>query len=75
MNRQLETALKMIEVLRPVVQFFQRMATQFPTLTLLVIGAGVVLGGLAVILGGRLYREKGDSTAASTVHAVQAPSA
>lgn len=43
--------LKMIEVLRPVVMFFQRMATQFPTLTLLVIGAGVVLGGLAIILG------------------------
>ncbi len=43
--------LKMIEVLRPVLMFFQRMATQFPTLTLLVIGAGVVLGGLAIILG------------------------
>lgn len=43
--------LKMIEVLRPVLQFFQRMATQFPTLTLLVIGFGVVLGGLAITLG------------------------
>ncbi len=43
--------LKLIDVLRPVVQFFQRMATNFPTLTLVLIGAGVVLGGLALTLG------------------------
>lgn len=50
-NQIVPVLVQLIDVLRPVIQFFQRMAKDFPTLTLLLVGAGVVLGGLALTLG------------------------
>ncbi len=49
-NNIVPALISMIDALRPVILFFQRMATNFPTLTKAAVLLGIVLGGLAVTL-------------------------
>jgi TP901 family phage tail tape measure protein len=49
-NNIVPAFLAMIDVLRPVLRFFQAMARNFPTLTKAAVLLGVILGGLAVTL-------------------------
>lgn len=49
-NNIVPALISMIDALRPVIRFFQQMATNFPTLTKAAVILGLVLGGLAVTL-------------------------
>ncbi len=49
-NNIVPAFISMLDALRPVVVFFQRMATNFPTLTKAAVALGLILGGLAITL-------------------------